>query len=155
MEQIFFTITAGAGGREPQDIATILCDMYCKWFDKKGFRYEITNKVTGVDDGIETITLKVVGGNVITLCNNEVGIHRFIRISPFDARRRRHTSFVEVSTSKDGVQNNDNLLNWSSIIRSYVTHPYKSVKDHRTGLNTTDIDSVFNGNLDYIANNAT
>ena len=95
---IYLEIHAGAGGTESQDWAEMLRRMYLKWFDKKSFNYEIISEHKGDEAGIKSTTLKVTGENLYGLMKNESGVHRLVRISPFDSGARRHTSFASVWT---------------------------------------------------------
>ena len=89
-------IHAGAGGTESQDWADMLRRMYLKWFDKKKFKYEIISEHKGDEAGIKSSTLKVNGDYLYGLMKAESGVHRLVRISPFDSGARRHTSFASV-----------------------------------------------------------
>ena len=93
---IYLEIHAGAGGTESQDWAEMLRRMYLKWFDKKDFSYEIISEHRGEEAGIKSSTLKVSGLNLYGMMKNESGVHRLVRISPFDSGARRHTSFASV-----------------------------------------------------------
>ena len=92
----YVEIHAGAGGTESQDWAEMLRRMYLKWFDKKKFTFEMINEHKGEEAGIKSSTLKVSGTNLYGLMKNESGVHRLVRISPFDSGARRHTSFASV-----------------------------------------------------------
>ena len=93
---IYLEIHAGAGGTESQDWAEMLRRMYIKWFDKKKFKYEIISEHTGEEAGIKSSTIKVDGNYLYGLMKSESGVHRLVRISPFDSGARRHTSFASV-----------------------------------------------------------
>ncbi len=93
---IYLEIHAGAGGTESQDWAEMLRRMYLKWFDKKSFSYEIISEHRGEEAGIKSSTLKVSGDYLYGLMKNESGVHRLVRISPFDSGARRHTSFASI-----------------------------------------------------------
>ena len=93
---IYLEIHAGAGGTESQDWADMLRRMYLKWFDKKKFKFEIISEHKGEEAGIKSSTLKVNGNYLYGLMRNESGVHRLVRISPFDSGARRHTSFASV-----------------------------------------------------------
>lgn len=221
----------GAGGTESQDWGEMLYRMYTRWIDKKGFSYEIIDYQDGDEAGIKGVSLLVKGENAYGLLKAEKGIHRLVRISPFDSSGRRHTSFVsceitpeidqdiniEIDTedlridtyrasgaggqhvnktdsavrithqptgivvqSQSGrsqLQNREQAMTmlksklyqkeveekeaemakargeqkdigWGSQIRSYVFHPYKMVKDHRTNIEAGNVDSVMDGDLD-------
>ncbi len=93
---IYLEIHAGAGGTESQDWADMLRRMYLKWFDKKKFKYEIISEHKGEEAGIKSSTIKVDGEYLYGLMKLESGVHRLVRISPFDSGARRHTSFASV-----------------------------------------------------------
>ena len=93
---IYLEIHAGAGGTESQDWADMLRRMYMRWFDKKKFKYEIISEHKGEEAGIKSSTVKVEGDYLYGLLKSESGVHRLVRISPFDSGARRHTSFASV-----------------------------------------------------------
>ena len=93
---IYLEIHAGAGGTESQDWAEMLRRMYMKWFDKKKFKYEIISEHKGEEAGIKPSIVKVAGDYLYGLMQAESGVHRLVRISPFDSGARRHTSFASV-----------------------------------------------------------
>ena len=93
---IYLEIHAGAGGTESQDWADMLRRMYMKWFDKKKFKYEIISEHKGEEAGIKSSTVRVIGDYLYGLMKSESGVHRLVRISPFDSGARRHTSFASV-----------------------------------------------------------
>jgi len=90
------TIHPGAGGTESQDWAEMLLRMYLRWAEREGFGTVITDRLEGEGAGIKSVTFEVNGENVYGLLQSEVGVHRLVRISPFDANARRHTSFASV-----------------------------------------------------------
>ncbi|HCE41932.1 MAG TPA: peptide chain release factor 2 [Lentisphaeria bacterium] len=92
----FFTIHAGAGGTESCDWASILLRMYRRWFERRGFQDEIVEMQPGDEAGIKSVTLRVSGDFVYGNIKAERGVHRLVRISPFDSNARRHTSFASV-----------------------------------------------------------
>ena len=226
-----FTLHAGAGGTDAQDWADMLMRMYTRWFTSKSFTFELTDMTPGDEAGIKSATLMVSGSMAYGLCKNEIGIHRLVRQSPFNANAKRQTSFASVDVipefntaykniqldSKDlridtyrasgaGGQhinktdsavrithlptgivaqsqaqrsqtaNKDTAMKiltarivsqleiqqkekindlksnhdiaWGNQIRSYVFHPYKMVKDHRTNYETSNIQTVMNGDID-------
>ena len=228
---IYLEVHAGAGGTESQDWAEMLRRMYIKWFDKKKFTYEIISEHRGEEAGIKSSTLKVSGLNLYGLMKNESGVHRLVRISPFDSGARRHTSFASVwvypvvdddisieinendlrvdtyrssgaggqhvNTTDSAVrithiptkivvqcqnersqhknkdtcfkmlkarlyeyelqkrenenQKDSNLktdIGWGHQIRSYVLQPYQLVKDLRNKTETTNPDTVLDGDID-------
>ncbi len=93
---IYLEIHAGAGGTESQDWAEMLRRMYLKWFDKKSFKCEIISEHKGDEAGIKSSIMKVTGEFLYGLMKRESGVHRLVRISPFDSGARRHTSFASV-----------------------------------------------------------
>ena len=225
------TINAGAGGTESQDWAEMLFRMYSKWTAKKGYSFQIVDVLKGDDAGIKNATLSVSGDFAYGRLKSEAGVHRLVRISPFDSNKRRHTSFTSVFVSPEvddqfeikispadlridvyrsggkggqGVNTTDSAVRithlptnlvvtcqqersqiknreiamrvlksrlyerhleeerkkqqavedqkreiaWGSQIRSYVLHPYKMVKDHRTGYSVSSAEQVLDGDLD-------
>ncbi|APG26620.1 peptide chain release factor 2 [Syntrophotalea acetylenivorans] len=226
-----FSINAGAGGLEAQDWADMLLRMYLRFFEKRGYKTDITDYQPAEEGGIKSVTLTVEGDHVYGWLRSEIGIHRLVRISPFDSNARRHTSFssvfvfpelsdeVEVEINEKDlkvdtyrasgaggqhVNKTDSAIRithiptntvvacqnersqhknratalkqlkarlfelerrkkaeeassiagekmeigWGSQIRSYVLHPYRMVKDHRTGFEVGNADAVLDGDLD-------
>lgn len=92
----FLEINAGAGGTESQDWASMLLRMYVRWAGKRGYKTEIVDENPGEEAGIKSATIKVVGHNAYGWMKTESGVHRLVRISPFDSNARRHTSFSSV-----------------------------------------------------------
>ena len=225
------SINAGAGGTDSQDWAEMLFRMYTRWIDKKGYKLQIIDYQSGDEAGIKGATLRVSGVNCYGFMKVESGVHRLVRISPYNASGKRHTSFasvfvypeiqdeikididesdlridvyrasgaggqhvnktssaVRITHFPSGVvvqcqqepsqhrnkeiafkvlksrlyqlekkkqeQKMQNLhdgkddIAWGSQIRSYVLHPYRMVKDHRTGFEIGDVDRVLDGDLD-------
>jgi len=225
------TIHAGAGGTEAQDWAEILLRMYLRWAEKRGFKTQILDFQPGEEAGLKSVTVEMEGEYAFGYAKAESGIHRLVRISPFDAAARRHTSFASVfvypevgdeivvdidekdlridtyrSSGKGGqhVNKTDSAVRithlptgivvqcqnersqhknkamamkvlrsrlyeiklqeqsakidelnktkkdiaWGSQIRSYVLHPYKLIKDHRTNLEVGNVQRVLDGDLD-------
>ena len=224
-------INAGAGGTEAQDWADMLLRLYLRWAERRGFTAEIVDILAGEEAGIKNVTFTVAGPYSYGLLKAEIGLHRLVRISPFDTGRRRHTSFASVfvlpeasddivididekdlrvdtfrSSGAGGqhVNKTDSAVRithiptgivvqcqnersqhknratalrilrarlyerevqekaqkleeihsgkkeiaWGSQIRSYILHPYKMVKDHRTQVVIGDADRVLDGDLD-------
>ncbi len=92
----FIEIHPGAGGTESQDWASILLRMYMRWAEKAGFKMELVDELPGEEAGIKSATIKVSGHNAYGWAKTESGVHRLVRISPFDSNARRHTSFASV-----------------------------------------------------------
>jgi peptide chain release factor 2 len=225
------SIHAGAGGTESCDWAQMLVRMYCRWAEDKGFEVDIVDSLDGDEAGIKSITMIIKGEYAYGFLQSEIGVHRLVRISPFDANKRRHTSFASadiipevddeidividgkdiridtyrasgaggqhinktdsavrithlptgiiVQSQNDRSQiknratamkllkaklyelemekqrasyekhyNEKGSIEWGSQIRSYIFMPYQLVKDHRTGYETSQIDSVMDGDID-------
>lgn len=98
-------IHPGAGGTESCDWAQMLMRMYIRWFERKGYTYDIVDLQPGEEAGVKSSTITIKGEFVYGYLKSEIGIHRLVRISPFDANRRRHTSFASVFVYPDLVEN--------------------------------------------------
>lgn len=228
----FFSLNAGAGGTDAQDWAELLFRMYTRWMERKGFDYEIIDQTMGDEAGLKSVTMAVRGEFAYGFLRNEIGVHRLVRISPFNANSKRQTSFaavdvvpqieqdmsameidpkeLRVDTFRSGgaggqhvnktdsavrithlptglvaqsqasrsqianretamallksrlmqlldAQHKEHITDlrgvekdiaWGNQIRSYVFHPYKLVKDTRTGYETSDVQGVMDGDLD-------
>jgi len=225
------SIHAGAGGTEAQDWTEILLRMYLRWVERKGFKATIIDYLPGDEAGVKSVTVTIEGDYAYGYAKAEVGIHRLVRISPFDAGARRHTSFASVfvypevddgivvdidendlrvdtyrssgaggqhvnktdsavrlthlptgivvqcqnersqhknksmamkylksriyemklreqNEKKDEVNRTKKDIAWGSQIRSYVLHPYKMIKDHRTNLEVGNATRVLDGDID-------
>ena len=225
------TFHAGAGGTEAQDWCSMLIRMYLRWAEKQGYSISLMDEQVGDEAGIKSATFLIKGENAFGYMKSEKGVHRLVRISPFDSAARRHTSFcavdvmpeidetveinldmkdvqvdtyrasgaggqhinktdsavrmthtptgivVQCQSERSQIQNREQCLKllraklfelelekqaelkeqlggtyqaieWGSQIRSYVFHPYNMVKDHRTNVETGNVQAVMDGNLD-------
>ena len=227
------TIFSGAGGDDAEDFSNMLFQMYVKYFARAGYEYRLIHENKNDHGGYRNITIEILGKNAYGTLKNESGVHRLVRISPFNAKKLRHTSFsmvevipdfekideidlpeqdIRIEFSKSSGPGGQNVnkretavrvvhlptnmsvhvesersqernrekdlqilkgkllkrldderkvaesgmyiskttdVEWGNQIRSYVTHPYKMVKDHRTGAETSDVDAVLErGDLD-------
>lgn len=225
----FLSIYAGTGGKDAEDWVTILSRMYQRYFQKKGFKIKEIQKLIG-EGGIRSVTYEIKGKGAFGLLKRENGVHRLIRISPFSAKKLRHTSFalievlpeideeeiklkdedlkvetfrasgaggqyvnrresavrvthiptgLTVSCQSERLQGENKkralqilqakvfqkqrqkreeeaikargelpIADWGRQVRSYVFQPYKMVKDHRTGVKTSNLEKVLDGDLD-------
>ena len=114
-----FTINSGAGGTEAQDWAEMLSRMYGRWFDSRGWKWEVTDALEGDSAGLKSVTFRVEGENAYGFCKAERGVHRLVRISPFDSNKRRHTSFssVDVISEISDLNESDIVIPKSEILR--------------------------------------
>jgi len=225
------SIHAGTGGTDAQDFAYMLLRMYVKWAEKKGYKVKIADTLPGEEAGIKNAVLLIEGKGAYGYLKGEKGIHRLIRISPFNANSKRHTSFVSITVIPEieeeieveikpedlkietmrasghggqhvnktetavrithvptGItvtcqnersqylnkmtalkilksklyqlekqkieQKKENLIgekkeiSWGNQIRTYILHPYKIIKDHRTQFESYKVEEVLNGELD-------
>ncbi|MFZ5518822.1 MAG: peptide chain release factor 2 [Candidatus Zhuqueibacterota bacterium] len=110
------TIHPGAGGTESQDWAQMLMRMYLRWIEREGYHAEILDSQAGEEAGIKNVTIEVTGEYAYGYLKSEIGVHRLVRISPFDANSRRHTSFASVFVYPE-VQNNSEIVVNSSDLR--------------------------------------
>ena len=92
----YLEIHPGAGGTESQDWAEMLLRMYIRWSESKGYKVEVVEKTQGDEAGLKSVTIKIDGNNAYGWLKTESGIHRLVRISPFDSQKRRHTSFASI-----------------------------------------------------------
>lgn len=228
---VILSIYAGAGGVDAQDWAEMLLRMYIRFCEKKGWSVNIVDESKGQEAGIKGITLHIKGRNAFGFLKSENGVHRLVRISPYDAEKMRHTSFAMVDILPELPDSDDEKINeediridvfrasghggqsvnttdsavrivhipsgitvvcrnersqlqnketamkilrakllelkeseknekekelrgdvqkveWGSQIRSYVLHPYKMVKDHRTDYETQEVEAVLDGGID-------
>jgi peptide chain release factor 2 len=114
-----FTINAGAGGTEAQDWAEMLSRMYGRWFDSRRWKWEVTDALEGDSAGLKSVTFRVEGENAYGFCKAERGVHRLVRISPFDSNKRRHTSFssVDIVAELSDLNESDIVIPRSEILR--------------------------------------
>ncbi len=127
-------IHSGAGGTEACDWANMLYRMYTRWCEKKGFKIEIIDQQPGTEVGIKSISLIIKGHNAYGYLQSEKGIHRLVRISPFDSNKRRHTSFASIEVTPV-IEDDNNFEIDEKEIRIDV---YRSSGAGGQGVNTTD-----------------
>ena len=184
------SINAGAGGTESCDWANMLLRMYQRWAEARGWKVDVTDILSGETAGIKSATMVLTGENAYGYAKAERGVHRLVRISPFDANKRRHTSFASVDVIAEIEEDDEEIalppsefqvdtfrsggkgaqrvdaqkaemerfygdkgsISWGNQIRSYVFQPYRMVKDLRTGVETSNVQAVMDGNLDQFVN---
>jgi peptide chain release factor 2 len=100
-ENAYLAIHSGAGGTDAQDWAAMLLRMFVRWAERRGFKVEVVDEMPGDEAGIKSVTLSIQGDYVYGYLKSERGVHRLVRLSPFDAAHRRHTSFVLVEVWPD------------------------------------------------------
>lgn len=130
----YLEIHPGAGGTESCDWANMLLRMYTMFFDKFGFKYEIIDKQNGEEAGIKSVMIHISGDYAYGYLKNEIGVHRLVRISPFNAAGKRQTSFAAVNVTPEFSEVNDVVIN-DNDIRVDV---YRSSGNGGQGVNTTD-----------------
>ena len=130
----FLEINSGAGGTESCDWAQMLSRMYVRYSDKKGFKVDLISQTNGEDAGIKSVTYKINGLNAYGLLKHESGVHRLVRISPFDSNARRHTSFSSVWVYPEVDENIEIQINQSDI----RVDTYRSSGAGGQHVNTTD-----------------
>lgn len=128
------SIHAGAGGTEAQDWAEMLLRMYTRWIESKGYKMDIYDMQTDTEAGIKSVTIHVEGENAYGYLKSEKGVHRLVRISPFDASNRRHTSFASVDVIPEIEDDNEIEINESDI----RIDTYRSSGAGGQHVNTTD-----------------
>jgi len=138
----------GAGGTESQDWAEMLMRMYIRWGERQNFKVEINEIQDGDEAGIKSATFTISGDFAFGLLSGETGVHRLVRISPFDSAKRRHTSFASVFVSPEIDDTIVIDIKFGSQIRSYVLQPYRMAKDLRTRVEVGDVDKVLDGDLE-------
>jgi len=131
---VIFEIHAGAGGTESCDWAQMLLRMYLKYFDKKGYKYELIDEQPGEEVGIKSISYLVKGLFAYGYLKGEKGVHRLVRLSPFDSNNRRHTSFAAI----DVIPEFDNRINIELNDSDVRIDVYRSSGAGGQGVNTTD-----------------
>ncbi len=127
-------IHSGAGGTEACDWAMMLYRMYSRWCEKKGYKTKLLDYQAGEEAGIKSVSLKVIGTNAYGYLKNEKGVHRLVRLSPFDSNNRRHTSFASVEVTPEIDQDNNIEIDEKDL-RIDV---YRSSGCGGQGVNTTD-----------------
>ena len=128
------TIHPGAGGTESQDWAEMLLRMYLRWAERDGFSTVITDRLEGEGAGIKSVTFEINGDNAYGMLMSEIGVHRLVRISPFDQAKRRHTSFASVYVSPE-IDDSIEVVIKPEDIR---TDTYRSSGKGGQHVNTTD-----------------
>ena len=103
----YLEIHSGAGGTEAQDWVSMLLDMYEKYCDKYDYKYEVISSQDGEEAGLKSVFIKICGENAFGYLKNESGVHRLVRISPFDSNKRRHTSFASVTVTPEFAKVDD------------------------------------------------
>ena len=164
----FLEFHAGAGGTESQDWAEMLQRMYLRWADSKKYKILILQESKGEEVGIKSSTIKIIGDYAYGWLKRESGIHRLVRISPFDSNKKRDRSQhknkahalamlksrlyeLELQKRKESdnkIHNEKKDIGWGNQIRSYVLHPYKLTKDLRTNYETSNVSDVLDGKID-------
>ena len=134
-ENCLLEIHAGAGGTESCDWANMLYRMYTRWCEKHGYKYEIVDEQKGEEAGIKSVSMIIYGTNIFGYLKNEKGVHRLVRISPFDSNARRHTSFASVDVTPYIVNEDIDIEIKPNDIRIDV---YRSTGAGGQGVNTTD-----------------
>ena len=130
----FLEIHSGAGGTEANDWANMLLRMYTRYFDKNNYKYQLMDKQNGEEVGIKSVMLRVCGNKAYGYLKNESGVHRLVRISPFDSNKRRHTSFASVEVIPE-IDKNVNVEIDDKDLRIDI---YRSSGPGGQGVNTTD-----------------
>ena len=131
---VIMDIHSGAGGTEACDWASMLFRMYTRWCERKNFKYKVLDKEDGDVAGIKSISLKIEGENAYGLLKSEKGVHRLVRISPFDSNKRRHTSFASVEVVPELEKDEDVEIDPKDL-RIDI---YRSSGKGGQGVNTTD-----------------
>ena len=151
-------LNAGAGGTESCDWAGMLYRMYTRWAERKGFTVEVLDYLDGDEAGIKSVTFQVNGENAYGYLKSEKGVHRLVRISPFNAQGKRQKAKLYLLEQQknaeklSGIRGEVKEIGWGNQIRSYVMQPYTMVKDHRTNAEISNTNAVLDGNLDPFIN---
>ena len=127
-------IHPGAGGTESCDWAMMLYRMYTRWCEKKQYKVELLDYQAGDEAGIKSVSMKIKGNNAYGYLKNEKGVHRLVRLSPFDSNNRRHTSFASVEVTPEVEQDNDIEIDEKDL----KIDVYRSTGAGGQGVNTTD-----------------
>ncbi len=130
----YLQINAGAGGTEAQDWAEILLRMYLRWAGSRGFKPDVLERSDGEEAGIKSCTVKIEGADAYGWLKTETGVHRLVRISPYDSNARRHTSFASVSVSPVI----DDTINIEILDKDLKVDTYRSQGAGGQHVNTTD-----------------
>lgn len=146
MDYAVIEIDAGNGSAEACFWVGRLCRMYRLWAEERGYAVDLISSEVGGEALPRRLNIEISGPRAYSWLLREAGVHRFIRISPFDSAHRRHTSFVTVNVTQEIVDCEVYLP--SALIRSYIMDPYFCVKDHRTGHETDDVTAVLDGQLE-------
>ena len=140
----FLSIHAGAGGTEAQDWASMLLRMYLRWAERRGFAAEIIDQMEGEEAGLKSVTVEIKGLNAFGYLRSERGVHRLVRLSPFDNAHRRHTSFVLVEAIPDVAGEIEVVVNPDDIkmdIYRSSGHGGQNVQKNSTAVRLTHIPS--------------
>ena len=146
----YLEIKPGAGGTESQDWAQMLERLYVRWAEDHRFKVEIEEEQAGEEAGIKSATLRVSGTNAYGWLKTESGVHRLVRISPWKMLRARlyEIELQKREAAAQALHAAKTDIGWGHQIRSYVLQPYQMVKDLRTGHQTSDTQSVLDGDID-------
>lgn len=131
---VILSIHAGAGGTEAQDWAEMLLRMYTRWVENRGYRMTVLDILTDTEAGIKSVTLLIEGENAYGYLKSEKGVHRLVRISPFDASKKRHTSFASVDVVPEMAEDDDIDINEADL----RIDTYRSGGAGGQHVNTTD-----------------
>src|SRR5439155_401611 len=145
----YLEVHAGAGGTEAQDWAEMLLRMYVRWAEAHGYKTEWLEESGGEEAGIKSATVRIAGPDAYGWLKTESGVHRLVRISPFDSNARLYDAELQRrEAATDAMNATKTDIGWGHQIRSYVLQPYQMVKDLRTGVETGNTGAVLDGDLD-------